>query len=186
MEKGIAPERVVASREGAEDETEWTRPPCPSPEVARWDRAGDPNREENWSRVAPLVPRRAPARSVGFGETQILAFFDDPSGCPAHPPASAGPRARASDPSGPEAAAGRAAGGRSALTVQAVASPASRLLNVSALVWRLDAPTLSKPLRLIRAVRSAHPGVRPDQTGVPRVCSTVSPSSPQMRLPEHV
>jgi feruloyl esterase len=53
VENGVAPERIVASKEDADGAVEWTRPLCAYPEVARWDGEGDPNREASWACVAP-------------------------------------------------------------------------------------------------------------------------------------
>lgn len=53
VENDIAPERIIASRDGADRDTEWTRPLCPYPEVARWDEVGDPNQADSWMCVPP-------------------------------------------------------------------------------------------------------------------------------------
>jgi feruloyl esterase len=48
VENGNAPERIVASRTRS-GETDMTRPLCPYPQVAVWDREGDPNEAESFS-----------------------------------------------------------------------------------------------------------------------------------------
>ncbi len=53
VENGVTPERIIASRGGANGVPEWTRPLCAYPEVARWDEEGDPNQGESWACVLP-------------------------------------------------------------------------------------------------------------------------------------
>ena len=48
VENGNAPERIVASRT-RDGETDMTRPLCPYPRVAVWDREGDPNEAASFS-----------------------------------------------------------------------------------------------------------------------------------------
>jgi feruloyl esterase len=48
VENGNPPERIVASRT-RDGETDMTRPLCPYPQVAVWDREGDPNDEASFS-----------------------------------------------------------------------------------------------------------------------------------------
>jgi feruloyl esterase len=47
VEDGQAPERIIASRT-RNGETDMTRPLCAYPEVAVWDREGDPNDEQSF------------------------------------------------------------------------------------------------------------------------------------------
>ena len=56
VEKGGAPERVVASRIANDGSTELTRALCPYPQVAKYDGSGDPNLESSYACTSQPVP----------------------------------------------------------------------------------------------------------------------------------
>jgi feruloyl esterase len=64
VEKGVAPERVVAAKYTNDDDTQpvqMTRPLCVYPKVARYSGTGDPNQEANFV-CAPAPGRTDPAQ----------------------------------------------------------------------------------------------------------------------------
>ena len=58
VEKGTAPEKIVASGVRGDDRTKSiTRPLCPYPQVAHYKGTGDTNDAANFACAAPLNPR---------------------------------------------------------------------------------------------------------------------------------
>ena len=67
MEKGTAPERMIASKV-ANNVTERTRPLCPYPQIARWKGTGSTDDAANFVCVDPLTgsapPHPIPGRAI--------------------------------------------------------------------------------------------------------------------------
>ena len=55
VEDGQAPERLLASKLGEDDEVAMTRPVCPYPQVAVYDGSGDPNDEGSFACAIPSL-----------------------------------------------------------------------------------------------------------------------------------
>ena len=58
--RGAAPDRIIASHE-SNGTIDHTRPLCPYPQVARWNRKGDPNEAANFTCMSEAV-RRLPSK----------------------------------------------------------------------------------------------------------------------------
>ncbi|HEY3824111.1 MAG TPA: tannase/feruloyl esterase family alpha/beta hydrolase [Bryobacteraceae bacterium] len=57
VETGVAPDKIIAAGTVVGDTSKaLTRPLCPYPQVARYDRTGDPNNAASFACVAPQVP----------------------------------------------------------------------------------------------------------------------------------
>ena len=55
VEDGRAPERLLATKLGEDDEVAMTRPVCPYPQVAVYDGSGDPNDEGSFACAIPSL-----------------------------------------------------------------------------------------------------------------------------------
>ena len=55
VEDGRAPERLLATKLGGDDEVTMTRPVCPYPQVAVYDGSGDPNDEASFACAIPSL-----------------------------------------------------------------------------------------------------------------------------------
>ena len=55
VEDGQAPERLLATKLGEDDEVTMTRPVCPYPQVAVYDGSGDPNDEASFACAIPSL-----------------------------------------------------------------------------------------------------------------------------------
>ena len=53
VEEGVAPESIVMTKRDKDGKTEWTRPVCVYPQVARFKGAGDRKDASSWSCSAP-------------------------------------------------------------------------------------------------------------------------------------
>ena len=60
VEDGRAPERLLATKLGEDDEVTITRPVCPYPQVAVYDGSGDPNDEGSFACEIPSLQESAP------------------------------------------------------------------------------------------------------------------------------
>jgi feruloyl esterase len=61
VERGVAPDAVIASAPGAPAAGERSRPVYPYPSLARYGGTGDPNAASSYVRAAPLVSAETPA-----------------------------------------------------------------------------------------------------------------------------